>query len=378
MAVRIRKVAVEELSIPLPKPFRAAWRAGVPETRSDLWVVRLQTGDLEGFGVGLSLSRGEAEMVERYLRALLVGLDPEKRDMARPLFRFVAFLGSRLWAVELALWDLAAKARGVSVAEMAGQARDRVPLYASTGEVKPAPERLKEVAEWRRQGFRAVKLRAHSFRWQDDLATLRAVREANPGLTLMVDANQGWNLPPGPVWDLATAREFARGCNSLGVLWLEEPLDRDDWEGLKRLRAESKPLLIVGGELDTAGPPQFRKYLEMGIYDGIQPDLVLSTGFAGALEAGRLARERSALFTPHTWTTGYGLGASLHAAACFPGSVCPWLEYPLDPPGWTVEHRDRILKEPLRPDPDGNLRVKGPGFGMELDESVVEEFRAPP
>lgn len=375
MAVRIRKVVVDELSIPLSKPFRAAWRSGIPETRSDLWVVRLQTGDHEGFGVGLSLSRGEAKMIEKYLKALLVGLDPEKRDLTRSLLRFVAFLGSRLWPVELALWDLAAKVRGVSVAEMAGKVRDRVPVYASTGEVKSAPERLKDVAEFSRQGFRAVKLRAHSARWQDDLATLRAVREANPGLVLMVDANQAWNLPPGPVWDLAAAREFAKGCNENRVLWLEEPLDRDDWEGLRRLRLESKPLLIVGGELDTAGPPQFRRYLEMGIYDGVQPDLVLSSGFSGALEVANVARERGALFTPHTWTTGYGLAASLHLAACLPERVCPWLEYPVEPPAWSVEHRDRFLKEPIRPDGEGNLRVKGPGFGIELNEQVVEEFR---
>lgn len=374
--MRIQKVQVEQLSIPLPKPFRAAWRAGVPEVRSDLWVVRLRAGDHEGLGVGLSLSHGEAKMVERYFRALLVGLDPEKRDLTRPLFRFISFLGSRLWPVELALWDLAARVRGVSVAEMAGQVRDRVPAYASTGEVKPAAERVKDVAELRRQGFKAVKLRAHSMKWQEDLATLRAVRQANPDLTLMVDANQAWNLPPGPVWDLAAAREFAKGCNENRVLWLEEPLDRDDWDGLQRLRAEAKPLLIVGGELDAGGVPQFRRYLEMGIYDGVQPDLVLSSGFGGALEVGRLAQQRSALFTPHTWTTGYGLGVSLHLAACFPESVCPWLEYPIEPPGWTVEHRDRFLKEAIRPDPDGNLRVKGPGFGMELDESVVEEFRA--
>ncbi len=365
--MRIQKVRVEELSIPLPKPFRASWRAGVPETRSDLWVVRMEAGDHEGFG--------GASMRGRYFRALLVGLDPEKRDLTRPLLRFIAFLGSRLWPVELALWDLAARVRGLPVAQMAGQVRERVPAYASTGEVRPAPERLKDVAEFRRQGFRAVKLRAHSMKWQDDLATLRAVREANPDLTLMVDANQAWNLPPGPVWDLAAARGFAEGCNSLGVLWLEEPLDRDDWDGLRALRAGSKPLLIVGGELDAAGLAQFKRYLEMSIYDGVQPDLVLSAGFGGGLEVARVARERGALFTPHTWTTGYGLGVSLHLAACLPPEVCPWLEYPVEPPGWSVEHRDRFLEEPIRPDPDGNLRVKGPGFGMELNDAVLEEFR---
>ena len=46
-------------------------------------------------------------------------------------------------------------------------------------------------------------------------------------------------------------------------------------------------------------------------------------------------------FSPHTWTNGFGLVANLHLAAAV--STCPYLEVPLDPPGWTPGRRDWLL-----------------------------------
>ena len=71
---------------------------------------------------------------------------------------------------------------------------------------------------------------------------------------------------------------------------------------------------------------------------------------------------------PHTWTNGIGLLANLHVAAGVGGG--PFIEFPYDPPGWTAERRDFMLAEPIRPGPDGVLRVPAaPGLGIVLDEA---------
>jgi L-alanine-DL-glutamate epimerase-like enolase superfamily enzyme len=88
-----------------------------------------------------------------------------------------------------------------------------------------------------------------------------------------------------------------------------------------------------------------------------------------------LALARNRWYTPHTWTNGIGLLANLHVAAGVGGG--PFIEFPYDPPGWTPERRDFMLAEPLRPGPDGILRVpSAPGLGIVLDEAALKRFAA--
>jgi D-galactarolactone cycloisomerase len=65
--------------------------------------------------------------------------------------------------------------------------------------------------------------------------------------------------------------------------------------------------------------------------------------------------------------------ANLHVAAGVGGG--PFLEFPYDPPGWTVERRDFFFSEPLRVGPDGCLRVPSrPGLGAVMDEAAMKRF----
>jgi L-alanine-DL-glutamate epimerase-like enolase superfamily enzyme len=114
--------------------------------------------------------------------------------------------------------------------------------------------------------------------------------------------------------------------------------------------------------------------VEMDAFDVHQPDVVL-TGMSHARTVAELALLRSRWFTPHTWTNGIGLLANLHVAAGVGGG--PFLEYPYDPPGWTAERRDFMLADPIRPGPDGVLRVPAtPGLGIALDEAALRRYAA--
>jgi len=87
-----------------------------------------------------------------------------------------------------------------------------------------------------------------------------------------------------------------------------------------------------------------------------------------------LARGR--WFAPHTWTNGIGVLANLHLTAAVGGG--PFLEFPYDPPAWSVERRDFMLAEPLRVDADGFVEVPDrPGLGVVLDEDAVARYRVP-
>src|SRR5262249_57386211 len=119
----------------------------------------------------------------------------------------------------------------------------------------------------------------HDWTLEQDIAQVEAVRHAmGDDFTILVDANQaqqpGTAHPlPGPVWRYERALQTARELHDLGVFWLEEPLDRYDFEGLKRL-CDASDILIAGGE-NNRGLHELRLLIEQDIYDVIQPHAML-------------------------------------------------------------------------------------------------------
>jgi L-alanine-DL-glutamate epimerase-like enolase superfamily enzyme len=109
--------------------------------------------------------------------------------------------------------------------------------------------------------------------------------------------------------------------------------------------------------------------------DVYQPDVVLSGGITMVIKIAEQVQKRGAWFSPHTWTNGIGLMANLHLA-CAVGK-CPYLEFPFDPPAWTLERRDYMLQvqDRLMIDGDGYVHVPDkPGLGCELDEKALSKY----
>ena len=104
---------------------------------------------------------------------------------------------------------------------------------------------------------------------------MKAVRAAvGSTLRLMIDCNQGWRMPwdTEASWSYARAAEVAAALAPLDIEWLEEPLHRGDWQGLRRLR-DTTPLRIAGGEM-TRELHELRWLIEHGCFDGRPDDLV--------------------------------------------------------------------------------------------------------
>ena len=270
----------------------------------------------------------------------------------------VDFHHGRNWTLEVAVWDLLGRAEGKPLWKLLGGERDRIGAYASTGELVPPDERVRRCVALRDGGVRAVKIRLHSTDWTVDLPVIEAVRtEVGSELDIMVDANQGWRMPGDltPRWSRATAHASPRELEPLGVYWLEEPLATDDVEGYARLRAATS-VRIAAGEM-VRSETEARDLVERGGVDVIQPDVVLSGGLEGARRISAHARENGSMWSPHTWSNGYGLLANLHAALAF--STCPYLEVPFDPAG-VVGRAARLA--PPRDDRDRRRR-HGPPSG---------------
>jgi L-alanine-DL-glutamate epimerase-like enolase superfamily enzyme len=331
-------------------------------------IVRADDGTA-GYASGDELP--DAALLER----LLVGLDPRRTEVVRELVETVDFHGGRGWILEVAVWDLVGRALDTPLWQLLGGRSDSLLAYASSGELVAPEERAARAVALRDSGVRAMKIRFHHADWRRDVEVVEAVRDAvGSDLELMVDANQGWRMAGDrePRWDVATAARCARHLERLGAYWLEEPLRCDDVEGYRALRRLTG-IRIAAGEM-VRGAHEARDLVLRGGVDVLQPDVVLSGGISGCRRLAALADLCGRMFSPHTWSNGYGLLANLHAALAF--STCPYLEVPLDPPAWSAERRDWLLPVVLEVAADGTIAPPpGPGLGVVPDFDALERYR---
>jgi L-alanine-DL-glutamate epimerase-like enolase superfamily enzyme len=369
--MRITGIHLQRLRVPLEPPFPAAWD---PEPRRSFPVtlVRVETDEgVVGVGSGDTMDGFEA------FAHLFVGTDPLAIARHVRVLETIDFHAGRYWPLEAALWDIVGRVAGLPVATLFGGATDGIPAYASCGMLLPATERAESALRLRDEGFRALKIRIDPRQLDDGLAAVTATRAAvGDSMAIMVDVNQGWRMAgdTSVSLDPAGAREVAARLADDGVLWLEEPLAGTDLRGLAALRASVPGIRIAGGEM-TRTFAESLAALDLDAFDVYQPDAVLAGGMLRTRTVAELALARNRWFTPHTWTNGLGLLANLHVAAGVGGG--PFIEVPYDPPGWTPERRDAFLAEPIRPGPDGVLRVPAvPGLGAILDDDAIARYAA--
>ena len=364
--MKITNIEVKRLRRNLDPPFNAAWDP-TPRTAFEADVVLVQTDEgITGIGGGSNMAGFED------FEHLFVGRDPFEISRHSRVLETIQFHAKAYWPLEAALWDIIGKACEQPVARLLGGSEDRLPVYASCGELKSPPERAESALALREEGFRAMKIRVDPNQLKEGLAAVAATRDAvGDSMEIMVDLNESWRMAgdASRSIDLTAARRIADTLADLNVFWLEEPLPYSDLEGMKNLRGRTG-VRVAGGEM-ARNWEVVLGFIEADALDVYQPDVVLTLGIQRARFVAELAMAHNHWFTPHTWTDGLGLLANLHVTAGVGGG--PYLEFPYDPPGWTPERRDFMLAEPLEIDNDGCLRIPdSPGLGAVLNPDRIE------
>ncbi len=366
------KIAAIEIShhrLPLDPPFRASWDTK-PRVHFDATVVRVRTDTgLEGVASG-DLMVGFAGHEN-----LFIGRDPLAIERHYRVLSHIDFHYGRCWPLDLALWDLAGKITGQPCWKLLGGLSRKVRAYASSGTLR-SPAETADVAErMLAEGFPALKLRFHRGDWREDIQALEAVRaRLGDRIDLMVDCNQGWRMAwdTEAPWTYKDALVVARELERLNVYWMEEPLHRADASGMRSLR-EAVDVRIAGGEM-TRSLTDFRDLIDGRCLDVLQPDVALVGGITGCRRVALMAQEHNLIFTPHTWTNGMGVTANAHL--CGGCADVPFLEFPYDPPEWSLDRRDFLMAEPLVVDAEGWIDLGlTPGMGYRLNEERLARTR---
>ncbi len=367
----IAAIEITHHQLPLDPPFPASWDPQ-PRTRFPVTIVRVRDSEgREGIGSGDAMY-GFGDYARWFL-----GEDPLALDQHAARLANVEFHAGRPWPLDLALWDLAGTIEGRPVWRMLGGTSPRLRLYASSAVHRSVPDMVATARRMLDHGFEAMKVRFGRPSIDDDLDVIAAVRDAvGDRLTLMVDCNQGWRMPwdTARPWDVETAWTVAQRLVAEDVFWMEEPLHRGDYRGMAELRdrvAEVGTMRIAGAEM-TREPHELRELLERGCLDVFQPDAVCSQGITGLAPFARRVQAEGKVFTPHTWGNGIGVLANLHLIAGTVGHEGSlWVEWPFDPPEWSLERRDYPLVTPLAADGGWITLGEEPGLGIHLDEDVL-------
>jgi len=362
---KIAAIRISQHRLPFDRPFHASWDSK-PRLHFDATIVRVTTDS--GF---TGVASGDRMLGFPGHESLFVGQDALALERHYRVLSHIDFHYGRCWPLDLALWDLAGKITGQPCWKLLGGLSRRVRTYASSGVLRD-PRALAEQAErFAAAGFRALKIRFHRGNWRDDVKALEAVRaRVGDRLELLVDCNQGWRLPwdTEAPWTFKDALAVARELERLGVYWMEEPLHRADYAGMRALR-EATDIRLAAGEM-TRQLHELRELVQGGCADVLQPDVALVGGITGLKRVALMAQEYNLIFTPHTWTNGMGVMANAHLAAGL--ADVPFLEYPFDPPDWDVNRRDYMMAEPLTVDAEGFINLSdAPGMGYAPNEPLL-------
>ena len=219
-------------------------------------------------------------------------------------------------AVDVALWDLKAKAAGQPLWKLlGGQVREKVRAYnTDIGWLSIPDDAL--VAGAKRavdQGFTGVKIKVGSSDVDRDLHRLAAVRRAiGDHITTAVDGNGKWDLP--------TCLRFCRGAADLDLYWFEEPLWYDDVKAHAQL-ARAQPIPVALGE-QLYTTEAFSEFFHQSAIHWVQPDVTRMAGITDVWRVCETAHSYRLPVAPHA-----GDMSQVHVHLNYAHPACAVLEY---------------------------------------------------
>ncbi len=288
--------------------------------------------------------------------ALWAAMQRQVRNLGRP-----GLVSCALSAVDIALWDAAARLLDVPISRLLGRVHDTVDVYGSGGFTNHSVAQLRsQLDTWvQDQGIPRVKIKIGESWGSDmtrDLERVRTARAAvGADVELYVDANGGYT--PGQ------ARRVARQLEQYDVRWFEEPVSSDDLSGLAMVR-NATTIDVAAGEYGY-DLPYFARMVGFAAVDCLQVDVTRCGGYTEWRRAAAVAAAANLQVSAHC-----APNLSAHAGAAT--ANFRHIE-------WFVDH-ERIESMAF----DGTLDPSGgtvtpdlstPGHGMTVRQRKIERYR---
>lgn len=366
--MRIDAIELQTIRLKLREPFRIS--SGSTFHRHIL-IVRLQADGLTGFGecVAGETPSYSYETVQTARWVLAAHLIPavlgksfhSPQQLAACLETTARGHSMAKAAIEMAAWDIAARARGLSLARLLGGERDAVPSGVSIGIQPDLPALLQRIEGFIDEGYRRIKIKIAP---GQDLLALQAVRAAFPDVPLSVDANAAYT---------AEHASLLESFDEFRLAMVEQPFAADAFFEHAALQRRITTPLCLDESVTSPATCALALRLGAGKIVNIKPGRV--GGFTNSLRIHDLCRDNNV----PVWCGGMlesGIGRAHNVAlASLPNFSLP---------GDTSASRRYWERDVVQPEfvlrPDGTVAVPAaPGIGVQIDEdflaSIQEERR---
>lgn len=381
--MKVSKVESFLLSFPFDAPLRLPFHGGERTiVKRDAMLIRVETSNgLVGYAPGPGSERVHG-LIRDTVAPFLSGMTIADPDALRVKFEEGPGIGNpelvkAYCAVEIALWDIVAKSRGVPLSEVVGgRGRDRIKLYGSAGMYQSPEKYAEEAAAVAGMGFRAYKMRP-GIGPEGDLRAVELMRNAvGPAVDLMIDAHTWWRMGDNS-YSPATVERLAEDMGEFDPLWLEEPLPPADHEAYAALH-EKDLIPLASGEHEQ-DEESYIDLIDSDCVDYVQMDVCCQGGFAmGRRLFGAIARQELR-FAFHSWGTELEVLAAAHLGVCWPDTVVEWLEYPCYSDGgkpgmYPFPIASEILRHPIEIERGELIVPRGHGLGIDINEGVIGKY----
>jgi L-alanine-DL-glutamate epimerase-like enolase superfamily enzyme len=314
VTARIASVEVWRIDLPPPVPRSDAIQSFVVQETP---MVRITCDDgSQGVGYSYTIGTGGSSvtaLLADHLAPRLIGRDPACIEAIWRDLLFATHATSVGAITSLALAAIDCRRAGQPVWRAAGGAKQPTPVYTTEGGwLHLATDAIvQDTVAAKEAGFQGAKIKVGLPRVADDVARLRAVRQAvGDGFEIMVDANQCFTL--------SEALRRAAAYADLGIAWFEEPLPADDLTGHARLAASTPVPIAVGESLYSPGP--FADYIRAGACSIVQVDVARIGGITPWLKVAHLAECHNLMVAPHFLM-------ELHVSLTAASPAARWVEY---------------------------------------------------
>jgi O-succinylbenzoate synthase len=361
--MKVDRVELHHVSLPFVHHFKFS---GARIAESNQIIIAVYAEGITGWGeaplsvgpyYGYETVATAWHVLEDYLIPLLLNADVETPAGVGELLGPIQGHNIAKSALEAAVWDLFAKAQGISLQSLLGGKITHIPVGVSVGVAESVDALLPIVESYLNEGYQRIKLKIKPG-W--DVEPVRAVRARWPELMLQVDANEAYAQA-----NFSTFKEL----DAFGLLLIEQPFSADDLVAHAELQSLLKTPVCLDESIQSYGQARTALKIDACRVINVKPSRV------GGLAAAKAIHDLCAAHGIPVWCGGMfesNIGRAVNLAL----ASLPNFSLPGDISASSRYYQEDIAEPNFEINPDSTITVPtAPGIGIEVQPGRLKKYR---